>query len=186
MTQESGESRCIEGDLISLRPATHQDKPSIYRWMAQSDLTYKMMGLPDYPDCPIPSWEQFDADYESYYFEDADPWLGRFYVIKRKGQEIGQISYNRIDRHKHCVELDIWLSNSKHSGKGYGTDAVLTLCQYLHRGFDCSNFIMAPSARNINAIKSYRKAGFEITNDIPTDFVPDYSDTLVMVKKISS
>ena len=41
---------------------------------------------------------------------------------------------------------------------------------------------MAPSARNPAAIRSYQKAKFEITEDVPTNFIPDYDDTVIMIR----
>ena len=42
----------------------------------------------------------------------------------------------------------------------------------------------APSAKNVQAILAYRKAGFNPTEDIPSWFVADYEETLVMSKEL--
>ena len=64
------------------------------------------------------------------------------------------------------------------------TDALITLCEYLYERFDCRKFIIAPSSRNTAAIRSYRKAGFIQTDEVPEGFSPDYKDNVIMVKYI--
>jgi diamine N-acetyltransferase len=68
-------------------------------------------------------------------------------------------------------------------GRGCGTDALITLCQYLYDEFQCGRFYLAPSHRNTIAIHAYRKAGFLPTTQIPVWFVPDYEDTIVLVRE---
>ena len=57
---------------VSLRPAVASDRRQVYEWLARSDVTPSMMGPPDYPDHPIPSWEEFCADYLPHYFDDSE------------------------------------------------------------------------------------------------------------------
>jgi RimJ/RimL family protein N-acetyltransferase len=44
--------------------------------------------------------------------------------------------------------------------------------------------MLAPSGRNIRAIKVYEKAGFQLSDNLPESLVPDYYDTVVMIKKM--
>jgi RimJ/RimL family protein N-acetyltransferase len=81
------------------------------------------------------------------------------------------------------VELDIWMAGSRNCGKGFGTHAINTLCNYLFKEFNCKAFILAPSARNSAAVKAYEKCGFVETKELPPNFIPDYFDSIVMEKK---
>lgn len=108
--------------------------------------------------------------------------LGRCFIIEVKGQAVGQINYNEVDQESKSVELDIWLSGSEQTGKGYGSAALQALCGYLKRKFGCKQFFIAPSRRNIRAVKAYEKAGFTKTTKAPHYFVPDYDDAVLMVK----
>ncbi|MDN5200326.1 GNAT family N-acetyltransferase [Fulvivirgaceae bacterium BMA10] len=176
----------IEGTLTTLRPATMNDKRAIYQWMAESDLTSLMIGPPNFPDHPIPTWEEFLDDYEDYFFDGSKPLLGHSFIIELNEQPIGQINYGEIYPDDQVTELDIWLSARKYIGKGYGTDALITLCSYLHQKFHVKKFMIAPSERNIGAIKAYKKAGFMPTTDRPVYFRPDYDDAILMIKQWSS
>lgn len=172
----------IFGEKIKLRPATPQDKRKVFDWLTNSNLTKEMMGLPNFPDSKIPTWDEFDNDYLDHYFDASPPLKGRCFIISEKENEVGQINYNAIDKVKKCTDLDIWLSDIKYTGRGIGTEAILLLCQYLNERFDCEQFIMSPSKRNKNAIKSYQKAGFVMTDIELDESEMDYDDNVVMIK----
>jgi diamine N-acetyltransferase len=141
-----------------------------------------MLGLPLFPDNPVPSWEEFVEDYASFYFDGTQPGRGRCFIIEVQHQPVGQINYDIISPAGPTIELDIWLSGSAFSRKGYGPDAINTLCAYLWQAFGRPTFVIAPSARNSRAVKAYRKAGFVSTSQLPPGFIPDYDDAVVMVK----
>jgi RimJ/RimL family protein N-acetyltransferase len=175
----------ITGKIVILRPATAADRQPIFDWLTNSDLTKYMMGPPNYPDHPIPTWEEFVNDYKDYFFDSSKPLLGRCFVIEVNSEIVGQINHDKIYHSDNSSELDIWLKSSKYINKGYGTDAILALCDFLIKEFDCKRFIIAPSRRNTAAIRSYQKAGFVETNNIPDGFLPDYNDTVVLIKTSS-
>jgi RimJ/RimL family protein N-acetyltransferase len=179
------EMKTIKGQQVILRPATPADRRKIFEWLTQSDLSSRMIGPPDFPDNPIPDWEFFVNDYNPHFFDDIDPDKGRSFIIEINGGEVGHINYNEINRNTDSVELDIWLSGSKQCNKGYGTDAINSLCHYLTDHLNCRVFILAPSARNKAAVRAYEKCGFQPTTELPENFIPDYHDTVIMMKKIS-
>jgi RimJ/RimL family protein N-acetyltransferase len=175
----------ISGKFVTLRPADLKDRAPIFEWLTNSDLTKNMMGPPTYPDSKIPTWEEFINDYKKYFFDSSEPLLGRCFVIEVNSEPVGQINHDKISPTKHTAELDIWLKSSKYINKGYGTDAIVTLCDYLTKNFGCKKFIIAPSRRNIAAIRTYLKAGFTETEEFFEDSSPDYHDTVYMIKIVS-
>lgn len=168
--------------LLTLRPATLQDKRSVYNWLAHSNLTCEMLGPPNFPDIAIPTWEEFNKDYSDHYFDGAQPLKGQCFILIYNGQDIGQINHNEIDTTSNSTEIDIWLADRAFTGKGLGTQAIKVLCDYLDKSFDCKTIYIAPSRRNVNAIKAYTKAGFRETGNLPANFIPDYTDTIVLTK----
>lgn len=170
---------------VSIRPATPDDRRAVYGWMARSDLTASMMGPPNFADAPIPTWEQFCADYIPCYFDGSDERFGRSYIIEEAGRALGHISYSRIESHPDCFELDIWMRSLADCSRGLGSTAIGLLCRRLRAGLGVSRFIMRPSARNTRAIRAYRRAGFEMAPMTRTEqiaaFGPgDYEDTVVL------
>jgi len=176
-------SELLTNEIVSLRPATLRDKKEIFHWLAHSNLTSEMLGPPRFPDVPAPTWEEFDNDYAAHYFDDSQPLQGRCFVIEHNGEGIGQVNYNEIDLQTKSTEIDIWLADKRFTGKGLGTEALRILCNYLHQAFGCKAIYIAPSKQNANAIKSYKKAGFIESTTPPLYFVPDYHDTVLLVKR---
>ena len=174
----------ISGEKIKIRSAIINEKRKVYEWLTNSNLTKEMMGLPFYPDAKIPTWNEFDKDYLDFYFDGSAPLKGRCFIILEKENEVGQINYNAIDNFKKCTDLDIWLSDFKYTGRGIGTEAIILLCEYLNERFGCEQIIMSPSKRNKNAIKSYEKAGFVITDIELDESEKDYNDNVVMIRNI--
>ncbi|MEW6652940.1 MAG: GNAT family N-acetyltransferase [Bacteroidota bacterium] len=174
----------IIGEKIKIRPAAINDKRKVFEWLTNSNLTKEMMGLPYFPDAIIPTWEVFDKDYLDFYFDGSTPLKGRCFIILEVENEVGQINYNAIDKVKKCTDLDIWLSDVKYTGRGFGTKVILLLCEYLNERFDCEQIIMSPSKRNKNAIKSYEKAGFVMTDIELSESEKDYNDNVVMIKNM--
>lgn len=180
----------IKGQKISLRPATEQDKRAIYEWMAHSDITSSHMGPPVFPDNPIPTWEEFCLDYKPYFFDGTQPESGRCFIIMADGELIGQINHDKIYDDRKRTELDIWMSSEANCGKGYGSDALQTLCKYLFEKYGVVELVVRPSARNLRAINAYEKAGFQHVEMTPkqqeVEFGHgDYNDDVVLIKRIA-
>jgi len=181
----------IQGKLVTLRPATPDDRRLIYEWAASSDATQAMMGPPTFPDQPVPTWEEYCDDYKMYFFDGSAPHLGRCFVILVGGEAVGQINYNDIDERngKKRTEIDFWMRAEKDCGHGFGSDALRALCDYLARQMGVEEFMVQPSARNPRSIRAAEKVGFirlplslEESRDLwgPND----YYDSVYMVKSI--
>ncbi len=174
-------NRLLATEILTLRPATLQDKRKIFCWLTSSNLTSEMLGPPNFSDILVPTWNEFNDDYLDHYFDSSQPLKGHCFILIHNGQEIGQINYNEIDTITKSTEIDIWLADRKYTGKGLGTEAIKILCNYLGKMFGCQTIYIAPSRRNSIAIKAYKKAGFVETKNLPENFVPDYVDTVVLV-----
>lgn len=178
----------ITGKIITLIPAQESDRERVYNWLCQSDLTSSMMGLPHYPDHPIPSFEEFCRDYTPAFFNDAGNGKGRNFIITVNNEAIGTIGYDLLDKEKNRVVLDIWMKAEMYCGHGYGSDALKAICAYLHEEYGIDHFIISPSARNKRAIAAYTKAGFMLLNILSKmeqekEFgLSEYEDNVLMIK----
>lgn len=171
----------LTGKQVILRPSTFADKESIYNWLALSDITQLMLGSPNFSEVKIPTYEEFGKDYVDYFFDGSAPEMGRSFVICVANEQVGQINYNLYGEDDCIAELDIWLKGKKYLGKGYGSEAIEVLCNYLFTALKVKKIIIAPSARNIRAIKAYQKAGFVISKTTKTKY-PDYDDAVTLIK----
>jgi len=151
-----------------------------------------MMGLPLYPDLSIPTWKEFCDDYKPHFFNSSGEGKGRDYIIiANANEEVGTIRYDALDKKKGSVVLDIWMRALKYCGSGFGSDALNTLCDYLHGRFGIINFIISPSGRNKRAIASYQKCGFKWVSKISKEFqkkefgISECDDNIIMIKRFS-
>lgn len=181
--------QALTGRRVSLRPTTPADKRTIFEWATQSDATPAMMGPPLYPDNLPPTWEEFCEDHLPHFFDGSAPELGRSYLIVVNGEAVGQVYYNDIEVVDGIrrTELDIWMRSEKDCGHGYGSEAILLLCQHLFEQLGVTQFMMQPSVRNPRAIRAYEKIGFVRQNLTAGEAqaiwgVSDYFDSVYMVK----
>ena len=162
----------IKGNIIELIPAALCDKQRVYDWCFHSETTKSHTGPPDYSENPISTWEEFfDEGYEDYFFTGAESYKGRGFIIMREEQAVGFISYCSFHLKPKKAELDIWLNSERHCGKGYGTDAIVALGEYLNAELGVDEIIMRPSVRNLRAIRAYAKAGLSRTDRTAADFL---------------
>ncbi len=179
----------ISGARTKLRPATMADRRNIYLWMAHSDATSSMMGPPDYPDHPIPSWEEFLRDYGEHFFNTSGDGKGRNFIIIADGEEVGTVGYDLCDKQKSRAVLDIWLRGEEYCGRGHGTDALNALCHHLFDEYGIRNLFISPSSRNRRAVAAYSKCGFRQVDmsdeELEAEFgrevsILDYRDCMFM------
>jgi diamine N-acetyltransferase len=182
----------IIGNKIELKPAQESDREKIYVWLTQSDLTLSIMGPPDYSDLPIPTWAEFCNEYPASFFNAAGDGKGRNYIIIKNDEDIGTIGYDLLDKQKDRVVLDIWMRSEKYCGHGYGSDALITLCNYIYENYSITTFLISPSARNKRAIAAYKKSGFEVIKILKKEEQKkefgqaEYDDNLLMIKRLTA
>ncbi|MCU0822260.1 MAG: GNAT family N-acetyltransferase, partial [Spirochaetes bacterium] len=180
----------IHGKKIRLRPAEESDREKIFNWLAKSDVTRSMMGPPDFPEHPVPSWEEFCDDYSPRFFNKTGDGMGRVYIVIADDEEVGTAGYDLLDMARNRVILDIWMAAEKYCCHGYGSDAIKALCEYIYGRYGITNFIISPSARNKRAVAAYHKSGFQIVSTLSREEqdkefgVSEYDDNLLMKKEI--
>jgi diamine N-acetyltransferase len=160
----------IDGPKVTLKRARANDRARVYEWLIGSDLTQNMMGGAMFPDHPIPSLDAFTADYAEHYFDGTRPYAGRTLIISANGEDIGCVSHGPIDVLNDVVELDIWLAERRAAGQGYGSEALVVLCDWLQSNYGVNRFLVRPSRRNVKALRAMRRAGFRET-DLPAQDV---------------
>lgn len=137
----------LTGNKVTLTPAEIKDKEAVYQWCFHSETTKYHSGPPSYPNAPIATEAEFFEDYQEYYFTGAQPQNGRGFLILHAGEPIGFISYSSFHLTDGIAELDIWLNREVHCGKGFGTDAIVTLGDHLHETFGIQKLMMRPSRK---------------------------------------
>lgn len=174
------EAETLRTQWLTLKPASLEDKRKVYHWLAHSNLTGEMFGPPNFSGYSVPTWDEFNKDYLDHFFDGSQPLKGQSFIIIHNEQPIGHINYNAVDTTSKSTEIDIWLADRAYTGQGFGTEAIKILCNYLYNHLNCETIYIAPSRRNTNALKAYKKAGFIETSTLPVNFLPDYDDTVLL------
>jgi len=164
----------VRGLRVGLRRARPEDAPRAWRWLAQSDLTPRRLGPPLFPDHPPPSYAAFCNDFAPHFFDGTAPYDGRGFMVRClvQDRDVGFIAHERLDVLNDVACLDLWLADTLVAGRGYGSEAIGLLCQWLQAQRGVNRFLLRPSRRNVRALRAMRRAGFRET-DLPATQVLD-------------
>lgn len=144
--------------MIRLEPWPASDLETFYQLTCHSDATPLLYGAEYGHD--VPDRESLFADYLPHYFDGSRPEAGRCYGICLENERIGQVNYNAIDLGARETELDVWIGQQTHWGKGYATQALRLLLEDLFGEHQLQTAIIKPLLSNMAAQKAYAKAGF--------------------------
>ena len=87
------------------------------------------------------------------------PWSVRFAIETHDGALIGNCMYYDIDDIRRQTELGILIGDRNYWNKGYGTDAVDTVCKYIFESTDFKRIYLHTLIWNKRAQKSFAKSG---------------------------
>lgn len=148
----------IKGEQVVLEPITEKDKQGFFYIATKSDgakLWY------DNKRREKRTAKAFFADWHAGYFNIRKPFLGQCFWICVGNEQVGVVAYNTIDACNKKTEVDIIIGDKKYMGKGYGPDALHTLCSYIFSHLDVNKIWIEARANNLRAIAAYKKAGFK-------------------------
>ncbi len=144
----------IIGSKVILREKILADASDDYAWEMDSELA----GLDAAPTVAI-TFSQYLSDYanELRYFP---PTSQRFALDTLSGKHIGNCSYYNISETRGEAELGIMIGNRDYWNKGYGTDTVTTLVNYIFCQTNLNRIHLKTLESNSRAQKCFQKCGF--------------------------
>ena len=151
----------IRGEKVILQPMTVDELSLFYQWATQSEAAPFWYG--ELVGEQIPAFQEFGQEFPEYYFDSSQPEKGQSLAIIVDNRAIGEINYNKIDRENNSVELDIIIAKDRDKNKGYGSDALKTLAEYLFQEMNVQTCFLETVTQNPRAIRAYEKAGFKQT-----------------------
>lgn len=84
---------------------------------------------------------------------------------KSSGRPVGSVYFRDIDRKKGCAEYGIFIGEDDAVGRGYGTQAAELALAYAFKELELQSVFLRVFADNMQARRSYEKAGFRLQED---------------------
>ena len=137
-----------------LREKRIEDVKDDYSWRTDAELARL--------DGALPLNISF-SEYLIIYIEELHhPGLSqhRFAIDSEEGKHIGNCMYYNIDEQRKEAELGIMIGDRSYWDKGYGTDAVTTLVNYVFQETKVERIYLHTLEWNIRAQRCFQKCGF--------------------------
>lgn len=144
----------ITGQKVVLRDKRLTDARNDYKWKKDPELAQ----LDAAPQLTI-GFAQFLLNYT------ADLHLSRstsrqFAIETKEGKHIGNCGFYDISQIRGEAELGIIIGDRDYWGKGYGSDAVKILVDYIFRETNLSRIYLKTLTDNFRAQQCFTKSGF--------------------------
>lgn len=144
----------IKGSKINLRSKKIEDAEQDYEWRVDAELAALDATVPI--NIPLREYISHSKDEIKY----PVPWSIKFAIETKQKELIGNIMYYDIDPIEKEAEVGIIIGNKNFLGKGYGSDALLTLVSYIFETSNILKLYLHTLTTNERAQKSFKKVGF--------------------------
>jgi RimJ/RimL family protein N-acetyltransferase len=140
----------LEGRLVRLRPVEESDLPRINELFWDPEVTEQLMVV--WPE-PVSGtrgwWEGRRAEGEPHFVIETHP-----------GELVGVCDLGRVEGRARTALLGIWIGKSFWD-KGFGTDAVRTLCRFAFNEMNLQRIELGVLEGNPRGKRAYEKVGFK-------------------------
>ncbi|MEV0582020.1 GNAT family protein [Nonomuraea sp. NPDC050310] len=143
----------LTGDLIRLRPLEPGDAEALWRWGSDPEVI-RYMGAGQPESLAQLTKRHLERPTNTY----SNTLLGA--ETLETGKLIGAVRLRDAQPEIGDAELDIWIGEKDHWGRGFATDTMRTMCRY---GFDelrLHRITLWVVAENVAARRVYEKVGF--------------------------
>jgi len=164
----------ITSTKIKLRDKRAADALDDYTWRTDLELAQ----LDATPPLTI-TFPQYLSDYASA-LRYPSPTRRPFAVETLDGKHIGNCVYYDINNTKGEAELGIMIGDRDYWDKGYGSDAVTTLVNYIFHQTNLKRIYLKTQDSNRRAQKCFQKCGFTPYGHLSKD---GYSFTLMEIHR---
>jgi RimJ/RimL family protein N-acetyltransferase len=162
----------FEGSLIRLRAFEEDDIPEANALVWDPEVSQHLAGA--WPE-PIAGtrefWERARVTTDS----------GIFAIETLAGEFVGLCGLDHVSDRSRSAELGIWIGKP-YWDKGYGTDAVRTLCRFTFREMNLQRMHLRVYETNPRGRRAYEKVGFKEEGRLRRSHFVDgrYVDVVVM------
>ncbi len=144
----------LQGTKTNIRSLSRKDLFYIVKWKSDPEIADLVRGGPIYTSIEIEN-KRFNRSI------DGNDTV-RLLVETKHKNAIGFISLGEIDKENKKAELGMLIGEKKLWGHGFGTDALITLLDYLFNKLDFNRINLEVFDYNLRAKKAYEKIGFKV------------------------
>jgi len=144
----------FQGNKVNVRSLNREDLLNIVKWKSDPEIADLVRGGPIYTSIELEN-KRFDRSL------DGTDTL-RLLVETKQKKAIGFISLGEIDKENKKAELGMLIGEKDFWDRGYGTDALITLLDYLFTKLDFNRVGLEVFDYNHRAKKAYEKIGFKV------------------------
>lgn len=143
-----------KGERVALREKRLGDASEDYRWRSEPELTRFDAARP-----LTLTYQEYLALYREELFYPS-PYRRSLAIEDETGRHIGNIMYYNIDTLRLEAELGITIGERTHWARGYGSEAIGLLLEYLLAKLGFQRVYLKTLAWNRRARRCFEKAGF--------------------------
>jgi RimJ/RimL family protein N-acetyltransferase len=111
---------------------------------------------------PMPKPLQVEENWYQEYTKEYNEDFIQFVIETLDGTVIGKCGTGHIDWKNSCVTIWIFIGNPENRSKGYGSDALSLLVNFIFREMNMNRVQLYVFAFNERAVTSYKKVGFVV------------------------
>lgn len=144
----------LQGIKVNIRSLTRQDLLNIVKWKSDPEIADLVRGGPIHTSIEIEN-KRFERSID---FSD----IMRLMIETKQKKAIGFISLGDLDKDNKKAELGMMIGEKDFWDHGYGTDALITLLDYLFNTLEFNRIGLEVFDYNLRAKKTYEKIGFKV------------------------
>jgi RimJ/RimL family protein N-acetyltransferase len=145
----------LHTERLLLRSITVEDAQALLRYKSDTVANQFQGWIPN----NIEDVYDFIKNRISSEINKAETWYQLAIVCKKENKLIGDIGIHFMDKESKQVEIGFTLDKNW-QGKGYATEALKTVIEYLFQNLNKHRIIASVDPRNINSMRLLERLGF--------------------------
>jgi RimJ/RimL family protein N-acetyltransferase len=141
----------LDGELVRLRAREEEDLPRINELFNDPDVLYFLSGV---------TFPQSVAGTRQWWETTRSAPDTQQFTIEIPGELVGVCGLEGIEPRSRWARLGIWIGRP-YWDRGYGTDAVRTLCRFGFREMNLQRIELLVHESNPRGRRAYEKVGFK-------------------------
>ena len=166
----------IEGRLVDLRARSIADAERAERWMSDTEIAHNMG---ERYGVSLSSTQRRLEERTGKFMDFSGLLLA---IDTKDGEHIGSCSLFNTSPEDHSAWLGIMIGERAYWSKGYGSDALVTLCRFGFEEMGLNRMGLEVWSFNEHAMRCYRRCGFAEEARLREDVYLDgkHHDNVVM------